>query len=144
MQIEKREEYRGRLCVDNFYRVVIQWDINTTLILPEVGACDNFRDNATMLRSWKIVACCVVANYAKIVALSLSRRKIDSLHVLCGGWCVVVVGGVWWWWAKKLSRAQLCILHDKSNHLNAGCGAAGINKCHQIWAIETTWQMFWG
>ena len=55
MQIEKREEYKGRLCVDNFYRVVFQWDINT-YILPEVGACDNFRDNAK-LKNCRLLRC---------------------------------------------------------------------------------------
>ena len=47
-----------------------------TMLLAELGAYDNFRDNATMSRSKNIVACCAVANFSTIVALSLSRRNI--------------------------------------------------------------------
>ena len=58
-----------------------------------MGARDNFRDNATMSRSRKIVACRVVANYSKIVALSLSRRKIVANFR-----DIRLTNGVWWWW----------------------------------------------
>ena len=44
--------------------------------MTELGACDNFRNNATMSQSQKIVACRVIANFLNIVALLLSRRNI--------------------------------------------------------------------
>ena len=55
-----------------------------------------------MSRSRKIVACRVVANYSKIVALSLSRRKIVAnfrdIRLTNGVWWWRVVGGGWGVW----------------------------------------------
>ena len=49
------------------------------VLIYREGARDNFRDNAAMSRSRKMVACRVVAKYSKIVALLLSRRKLSLI-----------------------------------------------------------------
>ena len=66
----KRHTYYGKIYKNHFLNK------KSNHLGAELGARDNFCDNATMSRSRKIAACRVVANYSKIVALSLSRRKI--------------------------------------------------------------------